>query len=144
MKKLITILSIIAAAAVITPSTAFSAEKKKPAADSKTEEKKDDSKKKDTYPLYGEVTAVTDSLLTIKGGEGKPDRKFDITKDTKIHNGDKPATVKDIKVGAWVGGLAKKEDKGNPEALNINVGVKQKSEKKDDSKTETPKKKKNA
>ncbi len=81
--------------------------------------------KKDTYPLYGEVVAVTPKLLTIKGGKGKEDRKFDITADTKIVDGDKAATIADVKVGKKVGGNVKKSDSGNPTLLKLNVGVSQ-------------------
>jgi len=94
---------------------------KAPAADTKAP-----AKKRDTYPLYGEVVAVTNTLLTIKGGKDKPERKFDINKDTKIHNDEKPATIADVKVGAWVGGSVKSTATGNPLLLSLNVGVKQK------------------
>jgi hypothetical protein len=140
MKKVITILSIITAAAFLAPVSASAETKKKPAA--AEPEKKPEAKKKDTYPLYGEVVAITDTLLTIKGGKDKEDRKYDINKDTRIHNGDKPATVKDVKVGAWVGGLLKKASgKGNDEVESLNIGVKQK-EAKPEAKTEAPTKKK--
>jgi hypothetical protein len=80
--------------------------------------------KRDTYPLWGEVVAVNAKSLTIKGGEGKEDRKYAISTDTKIHNNGKPATVEDIKVGKKVGGLIKKAD-GDDQMVSINVGVKQ-------------------
>ena len=70
--------------------------------------------KKDTYPLYGEVVSITASTLTIKGGVDKPDRKYAITADTKIVNGDKDAKASDVKEGAWVGGLLKKAAKTDP------------------------------
>ena len=92
---------------------------------------KSEKPKKETYPLYGEVVAVTPQLLTIKGGKGKEDRKFDITPTTKIVNGKEPATIADIKVGRKVGGLVKKaEGSGDATALEINVGVKQEAAKK--------------
>ncbi len=151
MKTIFTLLSAIAFMGLAMPTTTMAAKKKTDTTTpdtSKTDDKKDDKKKKDTYPLYGEVVSITDSLLTIKGGKDKPDRKFDITKDTKIHNGDKPATVKDVKTGAWVGGLVKKKaegEKGNDVLESLNTDVKQKEDKKDDKKTDsttTPKKKK--
>ncbi|MDB6116588.1 MAG: hypothetical protein JWO08_369, partial [Verrucomicrobiaceae bacterium] len=55
----------------------------------------------------------------------KPDRKFDITADTKIVDADKDAKIGDIKVGRKVGGLVKKAETGNPTVLKINVGVAQ-------------------
>ena len=95
--------------------------------------------KKDTYPLYGEVVAVTPKLLTIKGGKDKPDRKFDITADTKIVDGDKAATIADVKVGKKVGGNVKKSESGNPTLLKLNVGVSQEARPK--KAEDTPKKK---
>ena len=140
MKKIITILSIITATAFIAPAPVYSAEKKKPAApETKPEEKKTDAKK-DHYPLNGVVVSITDSLLVTKGGEGKEDHKFDITKETKIHAGDKAATVKDVKVGQRVTGYVHKMEKGNPELVSLNVAPVDK--KKEEPKTETPKKKK--
>jgi hypothetical protein len=81
--------------------------------------------KSDTYPLWGEVVAVTSRTLTIKGGEGKEDRKFTISAETKIHNDGKPATLEDIKVGKKVGGSVQKAADGNPKMLSINVGAAQ-------------------
>ncbi len=87
---------------------------------------KGEKAKKDTYPQTGEVVAVTPKLLTLKGGKGKEDRKFDITADTKIVDGDKPATVADVKVGKKVGCFVKKaEGSGNPTLLKLNVGISQ-------------------
>ena len=134
----------MAVALVFSPTQAFA---KKPAAEpaAAAPEKPADKPKKDTYPLYGEVVAVTPKLLTIKGGKGKEDRKFDITADTKIVDEDKPATVADIKVGKKVGGNVKKSGgSGNDTVLKINVGVKQESAKKkaEDTKAEDTKPKK--
>lgn len=98
--------------------------------------------KKDTYPLYGEVVSITASTLTIKGGVDKPDRKYAITADTKIVNGDKDAKASDVKEGAWVGGLLKKAAKGNDEVVKLNIDVKQKEAKKATTEEKTPKKKK--
>ena len=82
--------------------------------------------KRDTYPFYGEVVAVSARMLTIKGGEGKEDRKFTILADTKIHNDGKPATIADIKTGKMVGGSVKKTEGDVKDQLaSINIGVKQ-------------------
>lgn len=82
--------------------------------------------RRDTYPLYGEVVAVSSRMLTIKGGEGKEDRKFTITGETKILNDEKEATLADVKVGKMVGGSVKAVDGDAKDVLlSINVGVKQ-------------------
>lgn len=139
MKKIISILSIAAAAAFIVPAPAFSAEKKKTTtAETKPEEKKSDSKK-DHYPLNGVVVSISKTVLVIKGGEGKEDRKFDITKDTKIHAGEKSATIDDVKAGQRVTGYVHKMEKGNPELVSLNVAPVEK--KADEKKGDAPKKK---
>jgi hypothetical protein len=76
-------------------------------------------------PFYGEVVAVTTRTLTLKGGEGKEDRKLSVGADTRIHNDEKPATAEDIKVGKKVGGSAEKSADGSLKALTINVGAAQ-------------------
>ena len=94
--------------------------------------------------LFRSVVAISASSLTIKGGKDKPDRKFDITADTKITKDDKSATTKDAKEGQWVGGSYKKGEKGNA-LLSLNLSAKQKEAKAEEKKPETtatPKKKK--
>jgi hypothetical protein len=101
-----------------------------------------------TYPLYGMVVSITDKLLVIKGGKGKPDRKFDLTPATKFSAGKQPATLKDVKEGRWVGGSLRKSGAGNDIVVSLNVDVTQKGETKqaDERKadpTPAPKKKSN-
>jgi len=146
--KMITTLCSLALA--LSLATAYSAEKQKPAAKPAEAAKKEETKgdvKKDHYPLYGQVVSITASTLTIKGGEGKPDRKFDITKDTVIKKDDKAATSKDAAEGQWVGGYVKKSGgKGNDEIISLNLSAKQKeatvAEKKPETTTTTKKKRK--
>jgi len=98
-------------------------EPKKP--EPSNDETKIEVKSKITYPLYGDVASVEPKSLTIKGGEGKPDRKFIISQDTKIVNGEKSVEFSDIKVGWKIGGIVEKEDSGLDQLLKINIGVKQ-------------------
>jgi len=107
-------------------STAVTAAPEKAAA---KPEKEAAAGKKDHYPLYGEVVSVNSRTLTIKGGEGKEDRKFAITAATEITKNDKPAKAEDVKVGQWVGGYVDKSDAGNDKLLKLNLSVKQKSDK---------------
>jgi hypothetical protein len=100
------------------------AEEKKPAKAEKATAA--DAEKKNTYPLYGEVVAITSRTLTIKGGEEKEDRKYTISAATEILKSEKPATVEDVKVGQWVGGLLEKAEAGNDKVLKLNLSVKQK------------------
>jgi uncharacterized protein YcfJ len=141
MKALFNKFSLLALVAIALPSFGLAETKKAAESTKKTEAKAEEKPKKDTYPLYGQVVSVTTKTLTIKGGEGKEDRKYSITADTEIVDGDKAAKAADVKEGAWVGGLLKKATgSGNDTIVKLNVGVKQK-EAKAESKTEAPKKK---
>lgn len=129
--KLQSITCLTAMFALLAIGTVHAAPKEsEPKAPAKSEAKSDAKgkakAKRDTYPFYGEVVAVSSRMLTIKGGEGKEDRKFTILADTKIMNGSKPATLADIKVGKRVGGSVKKTEGDLKDQLaSINVGVKQ-------------------
>ena len=79
------------------------------------------------YPLTGTVVAITATDLTIKGGEGKPDRVYAMTPQTVIVNGDKPAKLDEVKVGQKVGGRIEKASTGHDKVLKLNLGVKQES-----------------
>ncbi len=82
-------------------------------------------KKRPTYPLYGDVVAIDAKTLTLKGGEGQPNRVFAMTEETKIVNGEKDAQWTDTKIGQKIGGLVEKAEAGNDKLLKINLGVKQ-------------------
>ena len=80
------------------------------------------------YPLKGTVVAITATELTIKGGEGKPDRVYAMTPQTVIVNGDKPATLDDVKVGQKIGGRLETATSGHDKVLKLNLGVKQEAQ----------------
>ncbi|MEI8038003.1 MAG: hypothetical protein WCJ14_06395 [Verrucomicrobiota bacterium] len=86
------------------------------------------------YPLTGTVVAISATELTIKGGEGKPDRVYAMTPQTVIVNGDKPAKIDEVKVGQKVGGRLEKSTAGHDKVLKLNLGVKQESQSKPKSK----------
>jgi hypothetical protein len=115
-------------AAAKTPAESTTKPAENPAAP-KTEAQTGTKAKKGTYPLYGEVVAVTSNLLTIKGGQGKEDRKYAITPETLITKDGKPATTADVKPGQWVGGLLQKNLDGSSKVLKLNLSVKQKEAK---------------
>lgn len=148
MKIVSTLCTLVFALALSLPSV-HSAERPKSAEKTAESAKKEETKgeaKKDHYPLYGQIVSITSRTLTIKGGEGKPDRKFDITKNTVIKKDDKAATTKDAMEGQWVGGYVKKTGgQGNDEILSLNLSPKQKEVKSEEKKpgtTSTPRKKK--
>ena len=78
-------------------------------------------------PLYAEVEAITDTLLTVKGTG--PDTKFVITADTKItkDKGHKEAAKpSDVKVGQWIGGSYSKAADGSNVLHSLHLAVNQK------------------
>lgn len=127
----------IAMIATFPVSSAYAAEKGKAKSDAKPAESKpaDDKSeakpKRDTYPLYGKVVAITSRTLTIvrSNADDAKQSKYTINSATEIVNGDKAATVDDVKVGKWIGGSLKKaEGDGNDIVLKINIAAKQKEE----------------
>ncbi len=134
--KTTSLLSTIILAFTLSIPAAFSADKNKDKAPEAAEPaKKEEPKaasKKDHYPLYGQFVSVTDTTLTVKGGEGKPDRTFAMTKDSTIKKDGKAATAKDAVTGQWVGGYVKKAaGDGNDEIVSLNLSPKQKNAKTD-------------
>jgi hypothetical protein len=114
MKHIFRLLSVIVLSAAVSLSAAETEKGKTPAKSEKKAAPKSGAGVQH-LPLQGTVVAVTTRTLTLKGGEGKDDRKFTINKDTEIVKGDKPATTEDVKVGQRVTGSYYK----NAEAANI-------------------------
>jgi hypothetical protein len=131
MKTCLFALSMLFAAAVSLPNVCAQGTKAK------------SEPKRDTYPLYGKVVAITTRTLTIVRSESAEakESKYTVNSATEVVNGDKPATLKDVLVGRWVGGTLKKADgDGNDVAVKINIGVDQKKAAPKSAKN-TPKKK---
>ena len=147
----------IAIIALVSSGFAFSAEPKKSddagkttAKSGKPAAKGDDAAKPMHLPLKGMVLAITTRTLTVKGGEGKEDRKFTINKDTAIVKGEAAATVADVKVGQTITGSYIKSAEGASTLTKLQIAPKLSEPKKPaakegDSKTkkgeEEPKKK---
>lgn len=118
MKKTILKLAtfgLLAAAIAIAPTRAFS-EEKVPAAGAEDSAKP----KRDTAPFHGKVASVDKAAMTFMVGE----RTFQVTSETKITKGGKPATLADAAVGDEVGGLSKKTEDGKLIALSVRFGPK--------------------
>ena len=81
---------------------------------------------RETYPLYGKVVSINAKALVIKGGKGKPDRQFSLTKSTEISKDAKPATLAQVVPGQWVGGLIRRTATGPHLLEKLNLSVKQK------------------
>ena len=90
-------------------------------------------KKRGVTPFNGKLAAVDKTAKTIKVGE----RTFQITSETKLHKGGKPATLDDAVVGEAVGGAARPTDDGKLAAVTVRFGPRPES-------TGTPRKKREA
>ena len=126
MKLILRIVTVIILSSAVT----FAAEEGKGKAPAKSEKKAaeatGDAPKK--LPLMGTVVAVTTRTLTLKGGEGKEDRKFTINKDTQILKGENPATTADVTVGQKITGSYYKTAEGAGVLSKLQVAPKSSSE----------------
>jgi len=109
---------------------AFAAETgKTPAKGEKPAAKKEEAKPMH-LPLKGTVVAISSRTLTVKGGEGKEDRKFTINKDTEILSGEKSAKVSDVKVGQEVTGSFLRSGEGADVLTKLQISPKDSEPKK--------------
>jgi hypothetical protein len=93
------------------------AEEKKPKSE------KPSKKKSAFFPFRGKVKSVDteESVLTLPGAKGKPDRVFTLVKEAKLTLDGEKAKLGDIKTGMYVGGRAKRISETKVEAHTINV-----------------------
>ena len=76
--------------------------------------------KKGRAPFHGKISTVDKTAKTITAGE----RTFQITSETKLKKGGKPATLDDAVVGEAIGGNYQKGDDGKLNARTVNLGPK--------------------
>ena len=88
----------------------------KPAA----EKKQPADKKPSAGPFHGKLAAVDKTARTITVGK----RTFQITSETKINKGGKPATLDDGVVGEEASGYVKPTEEGKLAATKVNFGPK--------------------
>lgn len=127
---------------VLSSALTFAAEPKKgetagkaPAKTDKPAAKKGDEAAKPMHlPLKGMVLAITTRTLTVKGGEGKEDRKFTINKDTQIVKGEAAATVTEVKVGQTITGSYVKHPEGASTLTKLQIAPKLSEPKKTEAK----------
>ena len=129
-------LSLLSAALVLgglTLSQPALALDKKPAAE------KPAKKKSVFFPFRGNIKALDaeKGTLTLPGAKGKPDRVFALVENGKLTLDGKKASLKDIKVGMYVGGRAKRISETKVEAHTINVRTKAPERKKKPKKTDS-------
>ena len=78
------------------------------------------------------MTITSRTLTIVRSDAAEAEQsKYAINASTEHVDGEKTATIEDVKVGSWVGGSVKKgEGDGNDVVLKLNIGVKQKTAKK--------------
>jgi hypothetical protein len=108
----IAVLSLLAMAIAAAPISGFAQETKKEAP--KVE------KKQGPIPFNGKIAAVDKVAKTIKVGE----RTFQITSETKLMKGGKPATLDNAVVGEVIGGNYQKGADGKLNAKTVRLGPK--------------------
>lgn len=121
------IIKLITATVLSLPLMSAAADKPaatKPDAAEKTPAKTGEAAKPKRLPLKGTVVAITTRTLTIKGGEGKEDRKFTINKDTEILKGEAAATTEDVKVGQIITGSYVKDADGSATMTKLQTAPK--------------------
>lgn len=109
----ITLFTLVAAALVVAPAAGRAEDKPaaKPEAPVVIEKR---------TPFHGQAAAVDTAAMTLTVGA----LTLNVTSETMITKGGKPATLADITVGDTVGGSYKKDDAGKLSAATLRVGVK--------------------
>jgi len=132
----IAVLSLLAAVLAAGPTPGLAQEKKN---DKATAEKKEapggERKKKGQPPLNGKVAAVDKNAKTVTIGN----TTIQITSETRIEKGGKPATLDDVAVGEQAMARVRKTEDGKNLATNLRIGPRPEGEEK---KGEEKKKKK--
>ena len=114
-------ISLVATMVAVSPARGFAQEKKNEktsAAEKKSPPKGE--KKEGRGPFHGKLGAVDKGAKTITVGE----RTFQITSDSKLSKGGKPATLDDAVVGEEVSGNYQKSDDGKLNARTVRFGPK--------------------
>lgn len=124
MKLLASLLTTALLASAVTLTAAEPEKGKAPAKSEKAPAPAGEAAKSKPLPLIGTVVAVTTRTLTLKGGEGKEDRKFTINKGTTILKGDTVATTEGVKVGQTVTGSYVKNAEGANTLLKLQLAPK--------------------
>lgn len=92
--------------------------------DAKKEKPATAEKKQGRLPFHGKIAAVDKKAKTFTVGE----RTFQVTSETKLSKGGKPATLDDVAIGEEVGGSFEKADNGKLIAKTVHTGPKADSE----------------
>ncbi len=113
------IIGLLAAIALMAPLSAQAEEKKASA-----EKQIQAENKANRIPFTGKLAAVDKAAMTITLDGKEKKRTIQITAQTRIAKGGKPATLEDAIVGEEVGGQLIKSEGGKQEALSLRLGAK--------------------
>ena len=114
------LLGLLVAAFAATTTQGFAQDKSKEKSTVEKKEAPKGDKKQGLIPFNGKITAVDKTAKTIKVGE----RTFQITSETILKKGGKPATLDDAIVGDVIGGNYQKEADGKLNAKTVRLGPK--------------------
>ena len=121
------IVGLLATFLATTPSSVFAQEKQNEKPNSAEKKSPPAGEKKEgRVPFHGKLGAVDKTAKTITVGE----RTFQITSESKLSKGGKPATLDDAVVGEEVGGNYQKSDDGKLNAKTVRFGAKPEGESK--------------
>lgn len=136
----IAVLSLLAAVLAAGPTQSFAQDKEKKSDKAPAEKKEAPAgeKKKGQPPLNGKIAAVDKNAKTVTIGK----TTIQITSETRIEKGGKPATLDDVAVGEQATARIRKTDDGKNTALGLRVGPRPEGEAKDETKREGKGKKK--
>jgi hypothetical protein len=118
----VSMVSLLVAVVVSLPLEVLAQSTNKPAAVKKSTADKTDStaKKKSAHPFRGKLAAVDQTAKTIKIGASV----YQVTSQTKITKGGKPATLEDGVVGEETAGYATPTEDGKMAASSLRFGPK--------------------
>ncbi len=114
---------LLVALASVTPRSMAQSTNKTVVEKKATNEQKDGAAHKSAHPYHGKLAAIDKTAKTITVGKSV----YQITSETKIKKGDKPAILEDGVIGEPVSGYAKPMDGGKMFASSVNFGPKPES-----------------
>jgi hypothetical protein len=122
MKQLLKIGSLFLLSAIVAgvPRQLMAQTTNKPAAKHTSEKAPPASAEKKAHPFHGKLAEVNKVAKTITVGKSV----YQITSETKIKKGDKPATLEDGVVGEQVSGYVKPNAEGKMAATTVTFGPK--------------------
>ena len=109
------LLALLAVAIAGLPMNVRAKDTNAPAAEKKVAK----TKKSATLPIHGKLKAVDKTAKTVSLGE----QTLQITSETKISKGDKPATLDDGVVGEEISGAYRKGEDGKLTATKLRFGA---------------------